>query len=136
MTGPAIAAAISGQAITALSVTSLTVSAGGTLLLPDGTAAAPSLAFTSTPTTGLSNAGGLSLISLGVARLRTNATLEVTGVLRFNVGSFAEFFNVAADPGAPSQGTRLYSILDTGKSELRTRFPTGLTPFTQVVQEL
>lgn len=136
MSGAAIALALNGQSIDSLGInTALDIGAGARIFLPDGTAAAPSLTFTTATTAGLSYSGGIGVATAGVNRMKINATTEVVGVLRFNTNSFAEFFNISADPGAPSQGARLYAILDAAKAELRARFPTGASPYAQVAQE-
>lgn len=138
MSGAEIAAALAGQTITgAVTVNgNLTVGSAGRLLLPDGTAGAPALAFTNYPTTGLRTlTGAVGLVTGGSDRLRVNATTEMIGVMRFNSNSYLELFNMAADPAAPSQGARIYAILDTGKAEFRARFPTGAAPYAQLAQE-
>ncbi|HSC25135.1 MAG TPA: tail fiber domain-containing protein, partial [Candidatus Babeliales bacterium] len=99
----------------------------GTLIIPAGTAAAPSIQFTGSTNTGLSSATAntLSFDTNGVERMNISATGNVTinglntlGIVHNNIGGLLTtslIVNADVDPAAAIIDTKLATISTTGK---------------------
>jgi hypothetical protein len=108
------------------------VMSGGQFLIPDGSLAAPAIAFSNDTDTGFARVSTLlQAVFGGASRMNFAGTNTSSSPLKCT--SYIELAEMT-EPAAPAtDNVRLYAVDDTAKTELRSRFPTGAVQ--QVTQE-
>lgn len=99
----------------------------GQVLLPDGSAASPALAFSAATGTGIARVSGQQHLTIaGVAKAQvTSTSVAVNGELVMGANDIS--FTERTDPAAPAANGALLYSKDSGggKTQLAVRFNTG-----------